>query len=177
MARTGGPVVLYEADTAPPYVRLLSGAVKVPEAQVADVVLNPQFPVLSVAVYGDSAPITPGALSQVPEPAGATARLTAWEPGKIQIMIDGRDERPLYLLVAENWYKDWRATVDGVAAPALRAHHTLLSVVVPPGAKEVSFQFVSREYARGKMISILAVAAALGLIIVPRFRARSRADA
>jgi len=175
-ARTGGPAVLYQADTAPPYVRLLSGAVKVPEAQVAGVVLNPQFPVRSVAVYGDSAPVTPGELTQVPEPAAATARLVAWEPGKIRVAIEGRDERPLYLLVSENWYKDWRATVDGAAAPAIRAHHTLLSVVVPPGAKEVSFEFVSPEYARGRMISILAVALALGLILVPRLRPRSRAD-
>src|SRR5688572_8091327 len=34
--RTGSLGVLYEADTAPPYVRLLSGAVKVPEDQVVD---------------------------------------------------------------------------------------------------------------------------------------------
>ena len=167
---------LYAADTAPPYVRLLSGAVKVPEAQVSGVVLNPQFPALSVAVYGDSAPVTPGELARVPEPATATARLTAWEPGKIRISIEGQDARPLYVLVAENWYKDWRATVDGVTAPAIRAHHTLLSAVVPPGAKEVVFEFSSREYARGRLISLLALALAVGLMIVPRFRSRSRTD-
>ncbi len=173
----GAAAVLYEADTVPPYVRLLSGAVKVPEAQVAEVVLNQQFPVLSVAVYGDSAPVTPGELARVPEPATATARLTAWEPGKIRIAIDGRDERPLYLLVGENWYKDWRAMVDGVAAPAIRAHHTLLSAVVPPGAKEVTFEFSSPEYKRGRMISLLALAVAAGLMLAPRFRSRVSTDA
>ena len=174
--RTGGPGVLYAADTAPPYVRLLSGAVKVPEAQVSGVVLNPQFPVMSVAVYGDSAPLTLGELKSVPPPATATARLAAWEPGKMRITIDGRDERTLYLLVAENWYKDWHVTVDGVPAPAIRAQHTMLSAAVPPGAKEVRFEFSSPEYSRGKLISLLALLLAGGLIVVPKLRPRTAAD-
>jgi len=173
----GRPAHLYEADTAPPYVRLLSGAVKVPEDQVVGVVLNPQFPALAVAVYPDSAPVTPGELARVPEAATATARLTAWEPGKMRIAIEGQDTRPLYLLVAENWYKDWRATVDGAPAPALRAHHTILSTVVPPGAKEVTFEFSSREYTRGRLISLLAVAVAIGLMVVPGVRSRLKPDA
>lgn len=173
----GQSATLYEADTMPPYVRLMAGAVKVPEAHVSGVVLNPQFPALSVAVYGDSAPVTPGALTRVPEPPAATARLTAWEPGRIRVAIEGRDERPLYLLVGENWYKDWRATVDGVAAPAIRAQHTLLSVVVPPGAREVVFEFTSPEYTKGRMITLLALLVAVGLMVAPRLRPRSRADA
>jgi len=172
----GRSAVLYEADTAPPYVRLMAGAVKVPEAQVGGVVLNPQFPLLSVAVYGDSAPVSPTELSQVPEPARATAALTSWQPGKIVVSVEGRDERPLYLVVAENWYKDWRASIDGADAPVLRAQHTLLSVVVPPGAKEVSLEFRSPEYARGKLISLLAILVALAMIVLPRLRRRPAAN-
>ena len=169
----GRSAVLYEADTAPPYVRLMAGAVKVPEAQVGGVVLNPEFPVLSVAVYGDSAPVSPAELSQVPNPATATAALTSWQPGKMVVSVEGRDERPLYLVVAENWYKDWRATIDGADAPVLRAQHTLLSVVVPPGAREVAFEVRSPEYTRGKLISLLATGLALAMIVLSRLRPRS----
>jgi hypothetical protein len=172
----GVTAVLYEADTVPPYARLLSGAVKVPEQQVTQVVLNPQFPALAVAVYGDSTPLTLGELTRVPAPAQASARLAHWAPGEMRVAIEGRDERPLYLVVAENWYMDWQATVDGAAVPALRAQHTMLSVVVPPGAKEVAFRFVSPEYARGRLISLLAVGIALALMVVPRLRRRPRAD-
>ena len=171
----GRSAVLYEADTAPPYVRLMAGAVKVPEAQVGGLLLNPQFPLLSVAVYGDSAPVSPTELSQVPAPATATAALTSWEPGKMVVSVAGRDERPLYLVVAENWYKDWRATIDGADAPVLRAQHTLLSVVVPPGAREVTLEFRSREYARGKLISLIAIAVALAMLVLSRLRPRPAA--
>jgi hypothetical protein len=171
----GRSAVLYEADTAPPYVRLMAGAVKVPEAQVGGVVLNPEFPVLSVAVYDDSAPVSPAELAQVPNPATATSALTSWQPGKMVVSVEGRDERPLYLVVAENWYKDWRATIDGAEAPVLRAQHTLLSVVVPPGAREVTFEFRSPEYARGKLISLLAIGVALAMIAISRIRPRPAA--
>jgi hypothetical protein len=167
----GRNAVLYEADTVPPYVRLMAGAVKVPEAQVGSLVLNPQFPLLSVAVYGDSAPVSPGELSQIPAPAAATPTLTSWQPGKVVVSVEGRDERSLYLILAENWYKDWRATIDGADVPVLRAQHTLLSVVVPPGAREVTLEFRSPEYARGKLISLIAIAVALAMILLPRLRA------
>jgi hypothetical protein len=161
---------LYEADTVPAYARLMAGAVKVPEAQAAGYASNPQFPVLSVAIYGDSAPVTPDSLAGVPAPARATARVAAWEPGKVRIAIEGRDDRPLYLVLGENWYKDWRATVDGADVPVLRAQHTLLSVVVPPGGKDVSFELVSKEYEQGRMISLLALGIIIAILVAPRRR-------
>lgn len=174
----GGPGYLYEADSAPPYVRLMAAAVKAPDAQVAEVVADPRFPVLAVAVYADSEKVTPPAVgSTLPPPATATARVAAWEPGKISVAIDGRDERPLYLVVAENWYKDWRGTVDGASVPVLRAQHTLLSVVIPPGARQVAFEFRSPEYARGRLITLVSLAIVAGVFLVPRLRRRGGEDA
>lgn len=173
----GGPGILYEADTVPPYVRLMAGAVKAPAAQTAQVTADPRFPVTRVALYADSEPVSPTDFgANLPPPAGAAARLTSWEPGRMRIGIEGRDERPLYLVVSENWYKDWFATVDGKPAPVLRAQHTLLSAVVPPGAKEVTFEFRSREYERGRLITLLSLLAVLGLLLGPRLRRRSAAD-
>jgi hypothetical protein len=174
----GGPGYLFEADTAPPYARLMAAAVKAPDAQVAEVVANLRFPVLAVAIYADSERVTPTAVgSSLPPPATATVRVASWQPGKIGIAIDGRDERPLYLVVAENWYKDWRATVDGSPIPALRAQHTLLSVVVPPGAKQVAFEFRSPEYARGRLITLISLAIVAGGFLIPMFRKRGSENA
>ena len=129
----GRPGILYEADTIPPYVRLLSAAVKAPNEQIAVTAADPRFPLLQVALYPDSEKVSPAAIGKdLPAPATATATMAAWEAGKMRITIEGRDERPLYLVVAENWYKDWLATVDGKPVPLLRAQNTLLSVEVPP---------------------------------------------
>jgi hypothetical protein len=173
----GRPAYLYQADTVPPYVRLMAGAVKAPEAQVAGVVADPRFPVLSVAIYSDSERVSPAPVDSLPAPATATATISAWQPGKLSVALEGRDERPLYLVVSENWYKDWRATVDGSPAPVLRAQHTLLSVVVPPGAKEVAFEFRSPEYERGRLITWISLAIVAGIFLVPRLRRRSGENA
>jgi hypothetical protein len=177
VATPGSRAALFEADTAPPWVRLMAGAIKVPDAQSADAVANPQFPSLEVAVYPDSVRIAPADLGgKVPPPPTAAATLTSWEPGAMRVAIEGKDARPLYLVVAENWYKDWNATVDGKPAPVLRAQHTLLSVEVPPGAREVAFVFRSPAYERGRLISMVSLALIGVVLLGPRLRRRRATD-
>jgi hypothetical protein len=44
---------------------------------------------------------------------------------------------PALLVVAENHYPTWHATVDGRDAPVLRAYHTLQAVPVPAGTHDI----------------------------------------
>jgi uncharacterized membrane protein YfhO len=81
----------------------------------------------------------------------------------MRIALEGSDARPVYLLVSETWYKDWHARVDGMPTPVHRGNHALMAVVIPPGAREVSLHFDSPEYARGKLISLIALLAIGGL--------------
>ena len=177
VATPGSRAVLYEADSPPPWVRLMAGAVKVPDAQGALVVTDARFPALEIAVYPDSAPLAPVDLGgKVPPPPTATATIAAWDPGAIRVTLQGSDTRPLYLVVAENWYKDWTATVDGKPAPVLRAQHTLLSVELPPGAREVTFSFRSRAYQRGRLVSLASLVLIGAVVLAPRQRRRRGAD-
>jgi uncharacterized membrane protein YfhO len=45
----------------------------------------------------------------------------------------------------------------------------LISVDVPPGAKEVRLWFDSPTYARGKMISVISLLLAAAMMFVPMF--------
>jgi hypothetical protein len=165
----GSTAVLYEADTVPPYVRLMAGAIKAPGEQISGIVNDPRFPALSVALYDDSSSVSPVDLGDAtPAPAAATARVTDWEPGRMTVAIEGRDDRELYLVVSENWYKDWQATVDGRPVMPLAAHSTLLSVPVPPGAKEVRFEFRSDAYRLGRLLTVLSALIVAGLLVAPR---------
>jgi len=42
-----------------------------------------------------------------------------------------RGERPCYVVITDAWDPDWRATIDGEAAPLLRAYGGLRAVAVP----------------------------------------------
>jgi hypothetical protein len=167
----GSDAVLYEADSVPPYVRLMAGAIKVPGEQIPGIVNDPRFPALTVALYDDSSSVSPVDVgNEPPGPPTARAQVTAWEPGRITVAIDGQDARELYLVVSENWYKDWRATIDGRAAVPLAAHSTLLSVPIPPGAKEVRFEVRSDAYRLGRLLTLLSAVIVAGLVVAPRLR-------
>jgi uncharacterized membrane protein YfhO len=93
----------------------------------------------------------------------------------MRISLDGSDTRPRYLLVSETWYKDWHARVDGTPAPVHRGNHALMTIVIPPGAREVALDFASPEYALGKVISLLALLTIAGLYSGGLVAARRRA--
>jgi hypothetical protein len=164
LTRHGSSGMLYQRDTIPDYVRVLPAAAKLPEDQVVPTVIDPRFPLHDVVLLPDTASVSPEPIrSGVPDTTGVRATLTEWRPGSMRIALAGSDTRPRYLLVSETWYKDWHALVDGTPAPVHRGDHALMTIVIPPGAREVTLNFDSPEYARGKMISLLALLAIAGL--------------
>ncbi len=116
----GTPATLYERDTVPPYARVVAAAAKVPEPQLVPTVVDARFPAASVVLYPDTASLTPDPLVQPLPTSQVSAEVANWAPGKMTISLTGTDPKPGYLLVAENWYPDWHATVDGKPAQVLR---------------------------------------------------------
>jgi len=174
----GSPAVLLERDTAAPYVRVVPAAAKLREDQLVPTVIDPRFPYNSVALYPDTASVTPEPIrgGQLPAPSPVKATLAAWAPGQMRIALQGAAGKPSYLIVGETWYPDWHATVDGKPAPVHRADHALISVVLPPGAREVSLHFDSAAYARGKLVTLAALLVTALLLATPLWtRRRSKA--
>jgi hypothetical protein len=162
----GSPAVLLERDTLPPFVRVVPGAVKLPEDQVVPTVIDPRFPFKAVALYPDTTSLSPEPIQggQIPAAVPVRPTLAEWAPGRMRVTLEGAAAKPAYLLIAENWYPDWHATVDGKPAEVYRADHTLLSVVIPPGARDVRLHFASAAYARGKLVTLAAVLVTLALL-------------
>jgi hypothetical protein len=163
---------LYERDSVPAYVRLVPAAAKLPDDQAVPTIIDPRFPLGAVVLIPDTASLTPDTLRTQPEPAAARATLTEWAPGRMRITVAGTDRRPLYLLVAENWYRDWHAAVDGKPAPVVRGDHTLITVPLPPGAREVRLTFASDAYREGRWITWLALLLIAGLMAWPAVQRR-----
>jgi uncharacterized membrane protein YfhO len=83
------------------------------------------------------------------------------------ITLDPAPPAPGYVLVAENWYLDWHATVDGKDAPVLRGDQTFLTVPVPAGAHRMELVYRSARYRTGRWISLLATLIAVGCLVGP----------
>ncbi|MBV9880816.1 MAG: hypothetical protein JO180_10000 [Gemmatirosa sp.] len=166
----GTTAVLYERDAIPPYARVLPSSAKLDEAQAVATLADPRYPVNGVALLPDSSTATsPPARPPFP-PSAVSATVRAWEPGRMTIALEGADAHAGHLVVAENWYPDWHAEVDGRAATVRRVDYTLLGVDLPAGAREVRLWFDSPAYARGRMVSGVSLLAAIAMTLVPVVR-------
>ena len=167
----GATASLYVRDTLAPYVRVVPGAFEVPEEQIIPTLLDQRFPYSLVALYPDSSSLAPPPVrNTLPAPTQVRATMSAWRAGAMTITITGTDTRPTYLLIAETWYPDWRATIDGQAVAVHRANYAQLSVELPPGAREVQLEFRSPASSTGRAVSLISTLIALGLVAAPLMR-------
>jgi hypothetical protein len=176
MGRNSAAGFLWQRDSTARWVRVVPGAVLVPDSLIAPTVADPGYPVDRVVLYPDTSAV-PGASTTpaIPaQPSPLVATVTQWEPGAMTIAIEGTAASTSYLLVAENWYPDWKATIDGASVPTYRGDAAMLSVALPPGAREVTFRFDMDSYHTGRMLALLSLVGALGLVGAGLVRGRGR---
>ena len=163
----GRTVYLYEADSLPPYARVVPAAVKADTSQIVPTLMDPRLDYGRVVIFDPTQPVNPLPLTEMPAPSPSRATVSAWAPGHITVDLAPAPPAPSYVLVAENWYKDWRARVDGDTATVLRGDESLITVPVPAGARRVELTFDPRDYRTGKRITQLSLLLLLGLAGVP----------
>jgi hypothetical protein len=168
----GNPAVLYEKDSIPDYARVMLSAAKVPEDQEMGALVNPRFPFDRVALYADTSTETADSIVRPVPQSAVRASVSKWAPGRMTVSLVGADTRIGHLVIAENWYPDWHATVDGKTAIVRRVDHALLGVDVPSGTRQVELWFDSPAYARGKWLSTGALLVAVLMIGVGLTRER-----
>jgi hypothetical protein len=103
--------------------------------------------------------------------AGATASITRYRLNDVTVEVD--TPGPALLRLADLWYPDWVATVDGRPAEILKADYLLRAVAVPAGRHRVEFRFASRAMRQGLMLSGASLLVTLGLLGAGLLRRRS----
>ena len=160
---------VYEADTAPPYARVVPAALKLEDdSLVPPTLADPRMTGYDrVVLLPPRAPVNPPPLRSLPAPSASRARVTAWDAGKITVELQPPAHDSSYVLIAENWYLDWRVTVDGKPGRVLRGDHALLTIPVAPGARRLELRYDSRSFARGKRIALVTLLLVIASFIVP----------
>jgi membrane protein YfhO len=170
----GGSARLFERITPAPYARVVPGAIKTDSAATIPTLVDPRMDYSRIVLFTKEQPVTPEPLTRMPPPSPSRASVTSWQPGRMTVAIDPAPEHPSYLLIAENWYPDWHATVDGRPTPVLRGDHTLITVVLPAGARAVVLTFHSELYERGKAVTIACLALLLIAVLAAAVPRRAR---
>ena len=107
-------------------------------------------------------------------PAGRAgmATIERYEPERV--VIRATAARPGMLILSDNDYPGWKATVDGHAAPVERVDYVFRGVRVPAGTHRVTFRFEPTTFAVGRVVSLLALLG-LALAALLGWRGRRRA--
>ena len=101
---------------------------------------------------------------------GATATISRY--GLNDVSIDVETPGPGLLRLADQWYPDWVASVDGRPAEILKADYLLRAVAVPAGRHRVEFHFRSPVVRTGLMLSLGSLAVVLALLVIGWLRGR-----
>jgi hypothetical protein len=160
----GSTVYLYRLPGDNPPAWVAPAMVKAGEEATAGTILDPRFDPLRVAVIDSAAPVQAQTLAALPAPLNITPRITRYDAGHIAMELSAPAPAGSALVVSENYFPGWRATVNGQPAPVVRADYNLIGVPLPAGATRISLDFTDAAYRTGKMVTILAVLLALALI-------------
>jgi Bacterial membrane protein YfhO len=170
----GTTVTLFQLPGWHPFAWVAPVIIKYPDSAVEEAFKATNFPVQSVAIF-DTSSKTPGAqVTTLPQALKTTTHVDAYSPGHIVLTLSDPAPKGSALVVSENFYPGWRATIDGKPATAERADLTLIGLPLPEGAKKVELNFSSDTYKEGKAITLAALAiailAALGGLFMPKPR-------
>ncbi len=150
-----------------PRARLVAEARVVAEEQAVDTILSDDYDPTMETVLDREPPIALG--------GGAVEGGVEWlERETNRQVLRVRADRPSLLVLADNWYPAWHATVDGEEVEVLRADHTLRAVALPGGEHRVELEYRSTLLGASlgtSVLSLLVVLAVGAFDVVRRRRA------
>lgn len=157
----GSMVYLYELPGDNRAAWVAPAIIKAADSVTLTTVMDPRFPVHSVAIFNDSADVTGVPLSAPPAPLSLPVTVTRYDAGAISVSLGEPAPAGSALIVSENFYPGWTATVDGKPVTASRAMYSLIGVPLPTGAKSIELRFASASYEKGKLITLASIGIAL----------------
>ncbi len=171
-----GLPVVYQGPEADVYE--VPGAL--PRAWLAGAVVVATEPGEALRLFDDST-FDPARTAVLAEPLGTplpesplegAARVIEHHPDRVRITTEA--SRRALLVLADNYYPGWKATVDGAEVPVHLVDHTFRGVVVPEGDHEVDFVFHPSALYTGVVVTLVSAFLLLLATAVPPLWRRRR---
>jgi hypothetical protein len=155
----------FKLPASAPFAWVAPVIVKAADDAVLATIMNPRFDVQSAALFDPDAPVTAApSVTALPQPTGIVAHFDSYGPGRMSLSLDHPAPAGSALVVAENYYPGWHATVDGKTAAIGRAQYSMIGVQLPAGAQRIRLSFTSSSYETGKTVTWMAIL--VGLVVL-----------
>jgi hypothetical protein len=173
----GSMVSLFQLPGDHPFAWVAPVMLKYPDSAVEEAFKTPSFPVHSAALFDTTSKVDAAKVTTLPPALTSTAHVDLYEPGHIVLTLSDPAPKGSALVVSENFYPGWRATVDGKPAAAERVDLSLIGLPLPAGARKVELTFASKTYEEGKVVTLLAIGVSLLAVLAGVFSPKPREQA
>ncbi len=172
VAYTGKDAVVYANERALPRVFVVDHQQTVGSDSAAlAAVTAAGFDGRGVAVTQTKIPGLPQATA-APQPRGGTARLAYY--GAERIVIDATVPHRSLVVLTDDFYPGWNATVDGHETTVQRVDYLLRGVSVGPGRHTVELRYQPTSWRIGWIVTVCTLLALLGAVISALWVRRAR---
>jgi len=165
--QNGQPYQSLYAEPGLPRARLVAQAVVRPDTAAVSYMLSAAFDPDTQVVLSEPPPV-----SLDGGPVSGTVRWETRGPNRLRLGVT--TDRTALLVIADNWFPAWHASVDGEPAPVLRAYHTLRAVPVGAGEHKVEMWYRSATLVRSFWLSLVVVVVLLAVWGTGLVRQRGR---
>ena len=69
---------------------------------------------------------------------------------------------PSMAVIAQNYYPNWKATIDGEPVPLFRANHSFQALEIPEGDHQVQIRYQDQDFKNGLWVSGISLLALVG---------------
>jgi hypothetical protein len=157
----GSTVYLYRLPGDNPPAWLVPALVKAGDEATRGTILDPRFDPTRVAVIDSLANVPSQTLTALPAAIPVTPKVTRYDAGHIALELSAPAPAGSALVVSENYFPGWTATVDGRPGTTVRTDYSFIGVPLATGATKITLDFHDAAYARGKTVTLIAVLLAL----------------
>jgi hypothetical protein len=171
----GTIVYLYRLPGDNPAAWVANGIVRGTDEQAQATVLDPGFNPTRATIVDTSAHVETVDPAKLVAGPAIPVTIGRYDAGAISLKLASPAPAGSALVVAENYFPGWTASVDGKAAAVVRADFNLIGVILPAGANAVDLTFADPAYRSGKMVTFVALAIALLVLIGGVFAQRQSA--
>ena len=143
-------------------LRAMPRAWLVPE--VLSVNSEEAFKAIRLSQMSDGRPFDPSQIALVEEPLtfkaktadpAATAQVVRAHDTRVEVQTSSTS--PSFLVLSDNYYPGWEATIDGTATHLFRTNFALRGVLIPAGGHIVKFEFKPMTFYYGAAISMTSL--------------------
>jgi len=90
-----------------------------------------------------------------------------------RMSFEVNSDSPALLVISNNYYPGWNATVNGQPAKILRTNYTSMGISVPQGRSDVVLKFVTPGFRLGAVISVISICLCAVGLFAPQMRKMS----